>query len=234
MKSLRLMFGIFLFIGLVFMVIAGFVASSSQEKVNTYIQVEGVVTDLEQSASSSDNSYTYYPIVEYTANDGNVYSFRSNVGSSPPSYEINEVVIVMHPPDQPQSGQINDFTSLWLFPIIFGSLGFIFFAVGLGGFIYQINSNKRKEFLLRNGQRLTANVTGVIINRSITVNGRNPFKITCQRHETSSNIVQTFESENIWFDPSAFAPQGKEVTVYVDYTNPKKYYVDISFLPKQA
>ena len=234
MKALRLMFGIFLFIGLLFMVIAGFVASSSQEKIDTYIQVEGIVIDLEQSSSSSDNSYTYFPVVEYTADDGNVYSFRSSVGSSPPSYEINETVTVMHPPDQPQSGQINDFTSLWLVAIIFGGLGFVFFAVGLGGFIHQKNANKRKEFLLRNGQKITANVTAVTINRNLTVNGRNPFRITCQRHESSNNTVHTFESENIWFDPSSFAPQGKEVTVYVDYTNPKKYYVDISFLPKQA
>ena len=214
------------------MIIAGFVASSSQEKSNTYVQVEGMVIDFDQS--SSDDSYTYYPIVEYTGNDGNTYTFRSSVGSSPPSYDINEIVKVMHPEGNPEKGELNDFTSLWLFPLIFGGLGFVFFAVGAGGFIYQRKANQQREFLLKSGQKITATVAGVNINRSLTVNGRNPFRITCQRHDTANNTIHTYESENIWFDPTSFAPTGKEVTVYVDYANPKKYYVDISFLPKQT
>ena len=232
MKSHRLTFSIFLLVGLALMIVAGFFAYSSQEKSDTYVRVEGQVIDFHQS--SSDDSYTYYPIVEYTGNDGNTYTFRGSVGSSPRAYDINEVVLVMHPEGSPEKGELNDFTSLWLFPLIFGGMGFVFFAIGGGAFINKRKANQLREYLLQNGQKITTTVSGVNINRNIAVNGRNPFKITCQYHDTTNNTLHTYESENIWFDPTSFAPPGKEVTVYVDYTNSKKYYIDISFLPKQA
>ncbi|MNC77488.1 hypothetical protein D3C75_1294550 [compost metagenome] len=45
--------------------------------------------------------------------------------------------------------------------------------------------------------------------------------------------VHLFESDNIWFDPSDYL-KDESISVFIDKKNPKKYHVDISFLPKIA
>jgi hypothetical protein len=41
-----------------------------------------------------------------------------------------------------------------------------------------------------------------------------------------------FTSENVWFDPSAHL--GNELTVFIERDNPKRYYVDLTMLPRLA
>jgi hypothetical protein len=43
--------------------------------------------------------------------------------------------------------------------------------------------------------------------------------------------VYLFKSANIWFDPTAFVKRDT-LDVLVDMDNPKRYQVDISFLPQ--
>ncbi len=45
--------------------------------------------------------------------------------------------------------------------------------------------------------------------------------------------VQVFRSENLWFDPTDDLKR-EAVTVYVDPRNPRRYAMDVSFLPKLA
>ena len=43
--------------------------------------------------------------------------------------------------------------------------------------------------------------------------------------------MRVFHSENLWFDPSSFMKRRK-VTVLLDPNNPKRYYMDVTFLPQ--
>jgi hypothetical protein len=65
------------------------------------------------------------------------------------------------------------------------------------------------------------------------VNGRSPYHIISQSPDPASNTVRVFESENIWFDPSEYIKE-ETIDVLVDPNNPRKYVMDISFLPKLA
>jgi hypothetical protein len=63
------------------------------------------------------------------------------------------------------------------------------------------------------------------------VNGRSPYQIISQAPDPASNTVRVFESENIWFDPSEYI-KSETIDVLLHPENPKKYVMDISFLPK--
>ena len=45
--------------------------------------------------------------------------------------------------------------------------------------------------------------------------------------------MHVFESDNVWFDPTSYV-KGRKITVFIENDNPKKYLVDLSFLPKLA
>jgi len=65
------------------------------------------------------------------------------------------------------------------------------------------------------------------------VSGRHPFRVIAQWQDPSTAKIRVFKSHNLWFDPSRFITQ-KQIRVFLDRNNPKRYYVDLSFLPKQA
>ena len=71
------------------------------------------------------------------------------------------------------------------------------------------------------------------INKSLTVNDRSPFLILTQWLNPATSELHIFESNNIWFDPTNHI-KTKKIRVFIDRKNPKKYYVDLSFLPKVA
>ncbi|MNJ77778.1 hypothetical protein D3C77_753610 [compost metagenome] len=57
--------------------------------------------------------------------------------------------------------------------------------------------------------------------------------IVCNWRNPVTQEVHRLESENIWYDPSDYINVSK-VRVFVDKQNPRRYYMDISFLPKLA
>nr|WP_202121566.1 DUF3592 domain-containing protein [Streptomyces sp. BA2] len=71
-----------------------------------------------------------YPVVEFTSADGAPRTFRSSMGSNPPSYERGERVEVLYRADSPEDARINGFVSLWLLPLIFGGIGLVILGVG--------------------------------------------------------------------------------------------------------
>lgn len=85
----------------------------------------------------------------------------------------------------------------------------------------------------RNGVAIEAKIQSVEVKTNISMNGQSPFVVVCQWLNPMTRQLHTFESENIWFDPTPYIEQDT-VTVLVEKDNPEKYYVDISFLPKLA
>ena len=110
-------------------------------------------------------------------------------------------------------------------------MGAVFALVGTLPLIIMYLRNKSGQRLLREGMPVKARFSEVILNTTININGRSPFQIVAQMHDTAANTVKLYYSHNIAFYPSPFINQ-EFVTVYVDKKNPDKYYMDISFLPK--
>lgn len=235
MKVLKIVSAVFSTIGVGMLVGSFFIFSSTSSFIGRAVEADGKVTELERSRSSSSSSSStmYRPVVEFTTATGKRIEFTSSVGSSPPSHRVGESVRVLYNPANPESARIKSFFQLWFGFLIVFFLGLVFAAIGLTMIVVRTRGRKQAEWLRQHGRRMKTAYKGVELNQSLRVNGRSPYQIITQSPDPSSNTVRVFESENIWFDPSEYI-KGETIDVLVDPNDPKKYVMDISFLPKLA
>jgi hypothetical protein len=194
-------------------------------------KAEGSIIELIEVRS--DDSVTYKPVFEFTTTKGETFEITSSSSSNPPSYFIGEAVEVLYEDVSPRDAKINGYFSLWGFTTILGALGAIFLIVGFGIIAYGSIKLKKVSELKENGVAILAKYQSVQLNKSLKVNGQSPYQIHAQWTNPSTSKVHIFKSDNIWFDPSEFIDRD-QMTVLIEKDNPKKYYVDITFLPEIA
>jgi hypothetical protein len=231
MKVLKIISVLFSTIGLGMLAVSVFIFSNTSSFIGRAVEADGEVIDLDRSRSSSSSSTTYRPVVAFTTATGKRVEFTSSVGSSPPSHRVGERVKVLYQPADPQSARLKSFFHLWFGFLIVFALGLVFAAIGLTMIFVRARGRKRSAWLHRHGRRVKTAYKGVELNQSLRVNGRSPYQIISQSPDPASNTVRVFESENIWFDPSEYI-KTETIDVLVDPNDPKKYVMDISFLPR--
>ncbi len=84
--------------------------------------------------------------------------------------------------------------------------------------------------LATNGLHVQAKYEGVE-SGNLQVNGRDSYRLKCQWQHLVTQNVYIFHSARIWFDPAQFVKRDT-LDVLVNMDNPKRYEVDISFLPR--
>lgn len=220
---------VFLIIGLGLLVGTFFLYQNKKEFLDTAVTAKGTVIEL--IASRSDKSTTYKPVVSFTTKDGKQIKYISSVSSNPPSYHEGETVEIFYDPADPYDANINGFASLWLGPLILGIFGIIFFLIGFFIILFGKMKQKKIEDLKFNGKSIITKFDYADLNYNYKVNGRSPFVIYSQWLNPATNELHLFKSDDIWFDPSSFIPS-EGIKVLIDPANPKKYHMDISFLPK--
>lgn len=184
-------------------------------------------------AHRSDDGTTYSPVYVFSTKDGRNIEGESSSSSNPPSYSVGETLKVYYNPANPEDNELDGIFNLWGGAIIMGILGIVFFGIGGGIIASGVVKQRRYAQLKDTGTPVFAEVTGVNYNTSLKVNGRSPYIITAQWQNPSDNKVYIFESDNIWFDPSAHI-NDEHITVLIDPKNPKNHMIDISFLPELA
>ncbi len=205
---------------------AAYVARGTAAFLRSAERVEGAVVALV-------GSDTYAPRVEYRLPSGETRTFTGRIRSSPPAYDVGERVTLSYDPRQPGEVRLHGTFSLWGFPIILGGLGLLFGGVG-GGMLAARAAGRRREAALRlHGRRVQARFQAVERNASVTVNGVQPWRIVCQWQDPRTGLLHVFRSRNLWFDPTSYV-RAQELTVFVDPRNPRRYVVDVEFLPRLA
>lgn len=221
----------FSIIGLITLVSGGVAYQKSSRFVEEAFSVQGKVVDYQTSLREGVTHYK--AVVEFVGDDGEKHRLLSSIASNPPAYDEGEAVEVLHPRGNPQDAKINGFLELWGVATAMFGLGVPFFAVGVIMFLaggYQLRRNKN---LKTTGTLVSAQFQLVRCNYKLSLNGRNPFVIVCQWLNPQTQQLHVFESENIWFNPDRLIA-GKSIDVYIKHDDPRKYYVDISFLPQVA
>jgi len=231
MNAIKIVKWVFSISGAGMLIGAFFAYSSTRDFLVDATTAQGKVIYLERSRSS--DSTTYRPVVEFRAEDGRRIEFTSSMGSNPPSYSRGEAVEVLYLRDQPERAKINGFFSLWGLPIILGSMGAIFFLVGFGIFWVGHRRAATIQHLKNYGMPILATFQSVERNGSLRVNGRSPYQILAQWTNPMTNELHVFKSDNLWFDPSTHIDR-EQISILIDDKNPKKYYMDVSFLPRLA
>ena len=192
---------------------------------------QGTVVELVRSQSS--DSTTYRPVVRYSTQSGEQVEFTSSAGSNPPSYSKGEQVEVLYQPLQPAQARINGFFPLWGGPMVIAGLGGVFFLVGAGIVLVTLMKSRSDEYLKKHGTAVETKFQSVEINTGLKVNGRSPFRVITQWQNPATAELHLFTSNNLWFDPTDHIG-GRKIMVLIERNNPRKYYMDLSFLPKLA
>lgn len=244
MKIVRLVFSIFLVIGLGLLAGSYFIFRHTRHFLQTAVPARGVVVENVYKESNTITqgqgrllprgpSWSYYPHIRFRTTEGHEIDFVSSAGSTPPSYSVNEPVTVFYDPRQPYKAVLNSSGSLWGASIVLFVLGVAFTAPGIGFFVWRGASDRKNAWLHRNGRRIQAEITGVKRDTALTVNGKNPYRILCEWLDPESNETHVFQSGHIWYDPANYL-MGRTLEVLVDPNNPHRYTVETSFLPKRV
>ena len=209
--------------------------------VKTASRAEGTVVDMVvmdtgvNNSSRSRSSIAYRPTIHFIDRTGEKVEFTSSVGTNPPSYSKGQKVEILYRPDEPENAQINDFGSLWSASITLGGMGGVFFIIGMIlmsiPFVVFVLPNLNKEYLKKRGVPIQTKFQCVEINNSVSVDGVHPFVVLTQWQNPSTSELHIFRSDDLQFDPSDYM-KSERITVFIEENNPKKYYVDLSFLPK--
>lgn len=237
MKVLTIIKYLFTTFGIAMLLGTFWISDNTRTFLSKAVTTEGTVVRLIESWSGSSNishnSKIYRPVVRFTDGNGSPQVFISSSGSNPPAYSEGEKVELLYLPDDPQKAQINEFFSLWAGSIILGGLGCLFLLVGAGLFLFPILKGRKNDSLREQGTPVETEFQSVSMNTAVSVNGNCPFQVVTQWKNPATSEIHVFKSDNLWYDPSPYI-QNKRIRVFIDRNNPKRYYVDLSFLPKLA
>jgi len=104
-------------------------------------------------------------------------------------------------------------------------VGGVFFVIGQVFLARIRKKNRMRDELLTMGHCVMAKVVGVEQNRTVSINGRHPYRVRC-RYEAPDGTVHAFCSWDIKYDPTGLFLRDT-VDVYVDRYDMDRYYVDL-------
>ena len=229
MKFLWIFGGVFLLVGLG-MLSGGFFLWQSQADFAAHaLSAEGEVTDLVYRSSSKGGG-TYIPAVKFTTADGKLVHMTGSTGSGSPSYARGDHVRILYDAANPERARIDSFMENWFAALLLGGMGLVFSLVGGGVIGSMVRQRKVRGWLEHNGMRVQARFEGAGVDTSLSVNGQNPWRLSCQWQHPLTKKVYFFRSDPIWFDPTPFVAR-EQIDVTVNMDDPRQYQVDTSFLP---
>lgn len=195
-------------------------------------QKDRVFTEKAKLASgtvlrSSANDRTF---VSFVTTEGKQIKFSSYTGNNPSGFTEGESVEVLYDPANPNNARINDFYILYLGVTVVGFIGAVSFFTGFSFFRSDRSKYKKTDFLQQGGKSITTKFIDVQVDLGVSFNDSNPYFICTEWLDPKTNKILFFESDDIWFDPTEFI-KTDEIKVLIDPNDPKKYTMDISFLP---
>jgi hypothetical protein len=232
MKILRTLGFIFGGIGLVLLIATLLVVQHANRFLEVSKTAPGVVTELRLgSTSSSSTSRSYHPVIRYTPEGADAIEVVSSFGSNPPRYSTGDAVTVRYDPASPYRARIDGFWGTWFPVVILGGLTVLFGVPGAVLVIVYYRTQARIEWLRLHGRLVSTDFQAVVLNSAVQVNGRSPYQIVTRWKNRSTGIHHTFKSQYLFEDPTPYVEGGRAIIVRIDPNNPKRYIMDLSFLP---
>jgi hypothetical protein len=232
-RLLAILGGAFGAFGIVFLTVAVVVSLTTAGFLAGAERTEGVVVDVVERTTTDRDSdgftrrrTSFYPVVEFTAPDGNPVVFESDVGSSPSSHQVGDRVEVAYDPGEPSDARLTGFLSLYLFPLIFGGLGLVFAAVGTPLFVVGWRKLRRRAWLLRHGRETWSEDLDVELVRNVRINHRHPYVVKATWRDPHGQS-RTATSDYRRRDPSPEFREGSRVRVLFNPDRPEQCLVDL-------
>ncbi len=134
MSTFRLIFWIFLALGIGFLGVA-VVALQLQLGRGGQEKATATVVRLETTTSSSSSGGVrrtlYCPVIAFTTGRGQRVEIESQACASPPAYEVGETMAVEYDPADPANAAYGGFFTRWLITLVFAIVGAVFFGLSV-------------------------------------------------------------------------------------------------------
>ena len=187
--------------------------------LSTAVERPATVIELSE-VRNSEGHVLYYPLFRYTTLQGEDRTHASTSGSSPAAYHLGEETTLLIDPE----GTVRETGFVfWLASFITGLFGLIFGGIGGGIWYSQRLQQAKKDYLMRYGKKIKAQVVAIDLNTHIKMNNRNPFVVICQAEV--SGKLDSFRSHNLW--NGVKVKPGDEVDIYLDQRNVKKFWIAV-------
>lgn len=231
MKKLNLLKYIFIIVGIGLLTTTFFLLYNNYKFLETAIISQGTVIGFEKYRSS-DHSVLFRPIVKFIDEKGQNVEFVSNSANSRPQYQVGEKVEVIYNSIASNEAKINSFFEIWGVATITGIGGVGLFIFGWSNYVFDKKKRDLQQDLKQNGTTIETNFQSVVMNNnSTTKNSRNYYQIKSQWQNPVTSKMHVFTSDYIYYDPTDCIKTDK-IKVLIDRNDPKKYSVDVSFLPE--
>lgn len=112
----------FKLIGLILLGITGYIVTGQVQTITNGERITGTVIDLDYDEGGSA------PVIAYEW-EGKTLKYWSSTRSNPPSYTQGEQVPLYVHRERPESVVVDTFTDRWLWPVVLGLMGLMFFGI---------------------------------------------------------------------------------------------------------
>ncbi len=226
MKTLGIIGSVFLSVGMLFLVLAGFALGSDRDAAADALPADGTVIALERRLQD-DGGVTYAPIVEWVDDSGDRHRLVSSTGSYPSTYALGDGVSVLYDPDRPGRAVIDSFGQRFTGILIFGGIGLVFALIGAPMVYFYAIRQWTIRWLKRHGTRIEATFVRSELDRSTAVKGRNPYRVFAQGTHPQTGKLASFVSEPIWLDLTSEL-KNAAIPVLINRTKHGPHFVDLS------
>lgn len=224
-KTLRIFGIVFFAVGLMITIFGIKVVISTNQFMESAVKTQATITRIDTSYDS-DGDVNHTASVEFTV-DGSLYKGTLNYYTS--AMYVGGKETIYYDPSNPNHFQGSGSKFATYIAVIVGG---IFMLVGGGILIVQIILSKKKKKVLSYNYVIQANIIGFNIDTTMSVNGRNPYKLEASYINPNDGKMYTYRSESIWANLTPILQQRNITTipVYVNPNNYAEYVVDISNL----
>ncbi len=224
-KFLKIFGGLFVATGLVILIVSICIIISTNKFVKTAVETTATIIRID-SKRDSDGDTSHTAIVEFSV-DGQMYSGSLNYYTS--SMYVGKKETIYYNPSNPSDFKGKGNEVLAYIMII---MGIVFMLIGGGVIGSLILKEKKRKKILAYNYVIQANIVGFNVDTSITVNGRNPYRLEANYINPNDGKIYSYRSEDIWIDLTLILTQMQITTipVYVNPNNFGEYYMDITNL----
>jgi hypothetical protein len=236
LKVFKIVGAIFSLIGVAALIGAIISIFTTKEFIANSILTKGEIIEIvtkKSTDSDGHTSYSDYPVIRFKDQKNNSIEFQSSSSVSS-NISVGQISDVRYLPEDPNNAKMaNSFMDMWFLPVLLGIFGVVFTGLGIPFFWLGIKDQINEKKSLTYSKVIEVPIKSVSQNRSITVNGRSPFQIEAQWLNPDTNEIHIFKSKNFWYDPSDYLNK-ETILVKADPMNLKKYWMDVSSLPKKV
>lgn len=216
----------FLFMGLVFLIV-GLLMYNANKNFDTgdVGTTMATITDIDMYKMGNNKSYDVY--ITYNVNDMN-YTTELNVYNS--SMQVGKEIEITYKLNDPTTIHYVAGDLIELF--IFSGIGCIFIIVGFVGIIIAFKKKRTTQMLFKQGTQIIGVISDVIQDKTITINGRCPYRVVATVLNPKTNEILEAYSEMYKSNPTPYIEIGSEITIYADLDKNMGVIKDITFKEK--